>query len=449
MDTLIINVESDGIAIAYEAGFDQTVQNFFESISSHENKTLFFEGEDFLTKHRNSQIRDTELYNLSALQLVDIDPRTVMLGRDEDILVDNEKYLIYFRSDSSIFDAKHSITLFCEYILPFQLVEERRFPKCTIVPSQYDQPYQRNKKLIFKYQLSKFKEIKREIDQIPSDLFVHDLILEKKIITDEYFDRETASLIDDLIISTGSVMAGSYVLSRLVEKIEPGDVDIFGYDLSFLRLFLEYILDNKIYFKVSHCRQGRLDSYKVRLGEDDPKCLNFIHLGDDVPEDLIVDRDTNREKTIRFILEDFDILACASCYDGKQVLTNQATLEKESYYRLTCTQRYSKYLERGIHLIPVPGIKTVKMTERHGYNGNTDFFKTFETIQLNFQFQDEEIRMNCSKHETLSDMYAEFRENLGDVKFIYNDKVVPDINLKLSNTSICDGSSFLVVNSST
>lgn len=436
MDTLIINVENDGNIASYEARFDQTVQEFFESLPDHENKTLFFEEEDFLKKYKDDQIRDTELYNLSTMQLVNIDPRTVILGEDEEILFESEKYLIYFCSDSSVFNLKHSITLFCECILPFQLIEERYFQKCTIVPKQYDRPGRINNKKVCVYQLQKFRDIGKEIEQIPSDLFIHDLTLEKKIVTDEFFDDKTSDLIIDLLISTGSVMAGSYVLSQLVDEIEPGDVDIFSYSLDFLRLFLEYILDDKIYFNVKHCRQGRLDSYKVKLGKEDPKCLNFVHLGDVVPEDLILDRETNRDKTIQFILEDFDILACASCYDGKRVLTNQATLEKRSYYRLTCNQRYSKYLERGIRLIPIPGIKTVKMTERHGYNGNTDVFKTFKTIRLNFKYRDEEFRIDYSRQETLSDLYAEYEDNGRDVKIIYNDKVVPNINLKLSNTSI-------------
>ena len=177
-------------------------------------------------------------------------------------------------------------------------------------------------------------------------------------------------------------MAGSYPLYHLIKcKETPDDIDIFSYSLTFLRKILNFILENNCFANdgyrlgdVKMFEHPHITSYKIILhGKalnrwDINKLIriNFIHIG---KEDLYLSPETNKQKTMKFILEEFDIVASTTCYDGETLYFNERTLEKKSYYRLSKGYRLNKYRTKGFDLEPIPGLDP-NASEREFYDEN-------------------------------------------------------------------------------
>lgn len=262
----------------------------------------------------------------------------------------------FLKISTSVFYILQSYLLECERIIPFRIVDEKYLGRYNIISGQERLRIIENEGGIWHTDieyLTENLEPREESRQIKTNLFVYDHIIRKKILTDDFFGEEVSKFIDNLIISTGSLMAGSYPLSRITEYFYVNDVDIFGYDLSFLRRFLEFLLEKQLKPTVDFKRSHKLDSYKVSF-EGSSKDLNFIHIGS---HDISLPARQNKEKTMEFILDDFDIMACATCYDGELVYTNRLTLEKKSYTRHVGTNRFFKYLERGFELTNIPEVE--------------------------------------------------------------------------------------------
>ena len=266
------------------------------------------------------------------------------------------KFLRSQSSSTSIFYILQSYLLDCKCIIPFRIVDEKYLGNYSIISSQERLHIIANEGGFWHTDIeypAGNRKLREEFEQIKTSLFFHDHVIKKKILTDEFFGYEASKFIDDLIISTGSVMAGSYPLSCITEYFYVRDVDIFGYDLSFLRRLLEFLLEKKLKPSVEYTRSNNLDSYKIYF-EGSSKDLNFIHLG---LQDVVLSARENKEKTMKFILDNFDIMACATCYDGEYVHMSRLTLEKKSYTRYVSGSRHHKYCERGFKLINVPELE--------------------------------------------------------------------------------------------
>ena len=441
-----LNIEDNGMITSHEVDVTILIEDLARLVTRdlHKKFKLIFDGKNILEEYKNCSIQDTDLYDLATLSIIKYDLRDMFLSqKDEEIVFFklNEKMSAFLRSKSSVFHILQSFRFYCKCIIPFNIIGEKYLHDFEIIS---DDECQKLKSKINSSSDSYFYDIKysdtekfeKEQDQIQSDLFVHDHVFKEKIIADDYFNREMAELIDDALISTGSVIAGSYVLSRIIGGFEVNDIDIFSYSLDFLRIFLKTALEKKLCPKIEYNRHDRLDSYKISFNE---KFLNFVHIGDQSPEDVSISSDDNRSKTIKFILEDFDIMACATCYDGEKIYMNRLTLEKKSHIRLTNVSRYEKYLSRGFELIFINGMKATLLTERHGYEKPTTKIQKPMTFNLIESDTTRQIRFN--ECDLLSDIYDEiFIDSLDWGVLRFGDKIVPNINLKIGETSLRDQS---------
>jgi hypothetical protein len=172
--------------------------------------------------------------------------------------------------------------------------------------------------------------------------------------------------LNNMLIKTGAVMAGSYPLREVASNKkgnywEPGDADIFGLTLEFLRDVIDIFTLVGIKFRLYLRRLGHVDSYKLvvkDITEDDMGCttdviLNYLHIahdGDDRPIDKDMDADLHKAKIIKFILTSFDIAACASYYDGTHIYYNEGVDSMTSEVRGSCERRMNKYKKRGFKL---------------------------------------------------------------------------------------------------
>ena len=168
--------------------------------------------------------------------------------------------------------------------------------------------------------------------------------------------------LDHMLIKTGAVMAGSYPLWKVMphkkrDSWEPGDVDIFGLTLDFLRDMIDIFTLGGVKFRLYLRRLGHVDSYKLiiknELAYDMDATLNYLHIahdGDDRPIDEDMDVDLHKAKVIKFILTSFDIAACASYYDGTHIHYNEGVDSMTSEVRGSCERRMDKYKSRGFKL---------------------------------------------------------------------------------------------------
>lgn len=176
--------------------------------------------------------------------------------------------------------------------------------------------------------------------------------LDRIIYINELNNDVLEAYINELIIDTGVIMAGSYPLyhvlvSRkydIVDNWKPNDVNIFGYTLEFLRKLIHYCLLNDILFRVKLDRYDNdMDLYYLYIGE---VCINYIHIGG---------KDTDKSKLhqkaiIEFILTRSDIDAAATYYDGEIVYHDMDQYFSCRYDPNTYKfrgPRYKKYVSRG------------------------------------------------------------------------------------------------------
>jgi len=126
------------------------------------------------------------------------------------------------------------------------------------------------------------------------------------------------------------------------------DIDIFSFNLNFLREMIEYLFQRQIGFEVACFKFYRLDSYKISDIRDMIP-INIVHLGDNVvPKDLIdLSPEQNREKIMKFMCERFDISACITCYDGEEYHYNDSIEKRLIECRYSTKTRVEKYQERG------------------------------------------------------------------------------------------------------
>lgn len=167
--------------------------------------------------------------------------------------------------------------------------------------------------------------------------------------------------LDQLLIKTGAVMAGSYPLHHVIPcnkkyKWKPDDVDVFGLTLDFLRDIIATLITNDITFHLYLRRLGHVDSYKLKMEDayhSTDVILNYLHIahdGDDRPIDEEMDTDIHRAKVIKFILTSFDIAACATYYDGSAIHYNSDIDKMRTSVRGACQRRMDKYERRGFKL---------------------------------------------------------------------------------------------------
>ena len=164
--------------------------------------------------------------------------------------------------------------------------------------------------------------------------------------------------------STGSIIAGSYMIEVLFERTavrrancQPNDIDIFGYNLDFLKLLIKFILESgrETICGTNWTRRSKLDSYKIVLKNDSHRHLtiNFVHLKH--PDLEITSPENNHELTKAHILREFDISACLTMYYNNELHYNSKTLSKMAFVRRTHHYRVYKYQCKGFKLIPIPG----------------------------------------------------------------------------------------------
>ena len=437
---IFLNVENDGVLAQHEVGYSVSIKELAKLVTdgTYKRMKLIFDGKDLLEEYPDCEIQDTDLYNLAEISVEKIDLEKIFIDEDRYVFISlDDKRTAFLRSESSVFHILQSFRLYCTCIIPFSIVNERYLHDFDLVSNEIRMRHKHIEGCYLRFHYNiKYSDAEKFINddppQIQSDLFVHDHVFEEKIFTEDFFDLMVSELIDQLIVSTGSVMAGSYVLGQFIEGIEPGDVDIFSYSLSFLRLFINSLFRQGQQPKVTFNRHEGLDSYKIEL--ENGNYLNFVHIGQ---EDLYLSADDNRSKTIEFILEDFDIMACATCYDGERVYMNRLTLEKKSYIRLTNLERHGKYEARGIEFIPIPDVKMTLLTERHGYS--KPITKITKSMTLNIVNQTESHQLKISEWDLLSDIYDEVFPDPIQV-LMFGDKIIPNVNIKLKDTSITDGS---------
>lgn len=165
--------------------------------------------------------------------------------------------------------------------------------------------------------------------------------------------------LDQLLIKTGAVMAGSYPLHHVIprdkkNRWEPDDVDIFGLTLDCLRDIIAALINNDIKFYLYLRRLGHVDSYKLKMeAMDEYNTLNYLHMAhdeDDRPVDEEMDADVHRAKIIKSILTTFDIAACSTYYDGTTIHYNSNINKMQTSVRGACKRRMDKYKERGFKL---------------------------------------------------------------------------------------------------
>lgn len=129
------------------------------------------------------------------------------------------------------------------------------------------------------------------------------------------------------------------------------DIDIFSFNLKFLREIVEYLFQTKEYLEISCFKFYRLDSYKISCIES-LMPINIVHLGDNfVPEDLVdLSPELNRKKIMDFMCERFDISACITCHDGEKFHYNDSVEKKLFDCRYSTKTRVAKYISRGFSI---------------------------------------------------------------------------------------------------
>ena len=212
------------------------------------------------------------------------------------------------------------------------------------------------------YRFTRIRGCKRERKIAQSKFFVFDKKVEKDFDT----EVEIVKKIVELLNETGAIMAGSYPLSKFHTNIEPEDIDIFSFTLEFLRKFLEYFFEkeeSRPRHRMIFRRVNEIESYKFILydGEDEIFKLNFVHfaINPDLthPEDIKLDAEENRSKTLRRISENFDNTVCMTSYDGKSFHFNDLAINGGVVYGRNLFQhRIEKYTERGYTLIQPPDV---------------------------------------------------------------------------------------------
>ena len=376
MDFITIYVKRSGQADSHDLSGTTLVDVFVQNILK-KGESLIFENEDFLLKNSGLRIEETNLFNQAELEIVELSLRHTFIPENHLLFFQGKEFKVFLEPIEGINLHKmtESFTLRCESILPFDVIDQSLFRKLSIVKRECDCELKLNKENNhYHKKLVLEKRIEKENpDQIPSDLFVHDESYPGKIYVDELPDLKL--VIDELIIQTGSVMAGGYPLSRFIHE-RTLDVDIFSYTLDFLRLILAKMFAMGKKVEVYLTRFNNLDSYQICPKEENNPFfnINFVHVGLKEPEDLILSPEENRSKVMRFILNDFDFTASITCYDGETIFLNSLTREKKSYFRLTTGFRYLNYSKmKNIELIPIPEVQVAMVYEwREGYRGDIE-----------------------------------------------------------------------------
>ena len=177
----------------------------------------------------------------------------------------------------------------------------------------------------------------------------------KKPITVLHRDENFSNFFIETLRKSGALICGGYALVNFFEeKYMRGvcdytfDIDIFSFNLNFLREMIEYLFKTKTGFEVACFKFYRLDSYKIS-NIDNMIPINIVHLGDNiVPEDLVdLSPEQNREKIMNFMCERFDISACMTCHDGEEYHYNDSIEKRLIECRYSTKTRVEKYQERG------------------------------------------------------------------------------------------------------
>ena len=188
------------------------------------------------------------------------------------------------------------------------------------------------------------------------NFFCYNKTLRKPILINER-DEDFSRFFISKMKESGALICGGYALSSFFQdgrsilknwRTRRDDIDIFSYNLTFLREILRYFLSRSITFKITCFKFFRLDSYKISDIKD-LITINIVHLGDTLsPEDLVdLTSDLNRKKIMDFMCERFDISACITCHDGEKFHYNDSIENKLFDCRYSTKVRVNKYVSRG------------------------------------------------------------------------------------------------------
>ena len=384
MDTINIFVKDDLNTYTKEIKGELTFKDLLKELTGKYLGELHFEGQNVTQEYEDLLIQDTKFYDGCEVKVIRYNFYDL-------VVPDNHCLYVRFREMKNdivsirpilIYGNEKRVSILLQAIamnargwngitrayvtFPFQLIyqpqlkskfffEEMNPKEC------YDD---------FTIKADHLNKIHTQREQIHSDLFVHDHVKSGYMeIFDVCDDEHLEFFVQDTLLETGSVVAGSYPMHFLLKECkEAGDVDIFSYSLEFLRKLLNYLLENQIELKinlpsVSLRRFNFVDSYHIKIFEyknpyrrgylKQKRIINFVHIG---KEDVHLPREENKKMSMDFILKEFDIVACTTCYDGEKIYSNKRTLKKESYFRLSQKFRLEKYRQKGFELTPISGV---------------------------------------------------------------------------------------------
>ena len=157
-------------------------------------------------------IQDTILYDQAEIHVDYVELNRLFVPKGFYLVVGEHSIS---NNDTSVYHLLQSYYFISGFVLPFEFIgttnlHEFGFSKTV------------------KGRLIEIKQpdfLTNDISQVKSDFFQFDRLIEKKILVDEL--PKMKNHINFLLKYTGSVMAGSYPLSKIVKNIRPRDVDIF------------------------------------------------------------------------------------------------------------------------------------------------------------------------------------------------------------------------------